>query len=324
MSSSSEIKLGERLARARQIKRAEYKQGEIQKLGTLRAGSSGIMSQEGQIAGACHRKTHLRQLGVEADPPNTPRLMMFEAGYESEDSLARNLTLSLEPGEILLREEEIPVSWITQSGITVSGRPDLVICSSDRKPILGIECKSVHSVWTSRKVLFESQPKMDNLIQAAHYMWKLDVPWKLVYRQSSNQAMPEFAHKLLPAPGQPNSEYIEYNDKGKPKHVKQFEIIYDLKLDETGRLHYKLETADQWVATLVTTSDITRYFEYVSTMQTSKQLGPRPLTISATGEKENYSNCGYCPLQEICDRYEDGGYTEWLQKVNEKLQENIK
>ena len=65
----------------------------------------------------------------------------------------------------------------------------------------------------------------------------------------------------------------------------------------------------------MTTKDITRYYEFVAAMGTDGgELGPRPLTLHADGEKMNWNMCNkkYCVLSEICDRTEKSGYAEWL------------
>lgn len=337
------INITERLRLGRERIQRERADEETKKVGVLRAGMSGIMAGTGDIAGTCHRKTHLRSLGLEIDPPDEHKQMMFELGYASEDITLNILNKSLLPNEIILREEEIPINWTTTNGVAVSGRPDIVLCtdipstddirnnytgwfehkqavSTKIKAVLALELKSVHSVWTARDVLFNQQPKMNNLIQAAHYMWKLNVPYKLIYKSYSalGQSMSDWAQKLFPKQGEPLSQYIDYNDKGSIKGVKQFEIVYDMKIDDRGRVCYKLEEASEWTRTIITTQDIERYYTYVAEMGEKKNLGPRPMTIDAHGEKLNYKDCAYCPLQKTCDENEKLGYDKWLEAVRIK------
>lgn len=322
----------ERFKIARKKDREEYKAKEVAKLGNLRAGSTGMMAQTGDIAGSCHRKSHLRSLGLEIEEPTEDKLIMFELGYANEDRIVAILNSSLGPDEVLLREEEIPIEWTTTNGTKVSGRPDIVICKSvhsvredgtselTQAPVLGLELKSVHSVWTAREVLFNRHPKTANLVQAAHYMWKLGIPYKLHYRSYSQlgQGGSDWLARMLPKPGQPLSEYVDFNDKGKMKHVKQFDCVYDLRFTESGRLQFKLEEEPEslYTNTIITRQDIERYFEYVSKMSANKDLGPRPMAIDPQGGKLNYTDCDYCPLQATCDTYEEMGYDRWLKEVN--------
>jgi hypothetical protein len=190
-------------------------------------------------------------------------------------------------------------------------------------------------MWTARNVLFgardaktgetwEPAPQMDNIIQAAHYMWKLNVPYKLVYKAYSQlgQSSDSWATKVIniPAPGEKNSEYIDFDNYGKMKGMKQFEIVYDLRIDKKGRVQYKREDDPTWSNTIVTVQDIERYFNYVAEMGPGKELGPRPMTIKHDGEKQNYSSCNYCPLKQTCDSYEEAGYETWLSEVKKVLQ----
>lgn len=70
----------------------EHSAGEADKIGTLRAGNTGIFIDDGTVAGHCHRKAVLRFLGIEA--PKTAeeeegwerRQLMFEAGHANEDA----------------------------------------------------------------------------------------------------------------------------------------------------------------------------------------------------------------------------------------------
>ena len=338
------INITERLRKGRQIDREQHKEGEVHKLGTLRAGTGGIMADNGDVAGGCVRKAHLRSLGIEIEEPDDGKLIMFQLGYANEDVLYKDLIKTSAPDEVLLREEEIPIEWQTSNGTRVTGRPDVVICSvSEResptairretpakdtvyfyKPEVGLELKSVHSVWVARDVLFGKQPKLTNLIQAGHYMWKLGIPYRLIYKGYSSlgqgMAWSDKMASMFPRQGEPGSEWMEYNDRGKPKQVKQFEVVYELELDRHGRIMYREENATgeraaPWKKSLATTADIERYYEYVSQMESSKQLGPRPLTLDAHGSRLNYTDCSYCPLQETCDKYEDKGYDTWLKQV---------
>lgn len=248
----------------------------------------------------------------------------------------------------MLREEEIPIEWSTTNGTRVTGRPDIVICMEERRPpvplqesykrtpVLGLELKSVHSLWVARDVLFGRKPKLDNLVQAAHYMWKLGVPWKLLYQNYSQlgqgMAGNEWITKQFPRPGEPGSDYIEYTIQKKDprkysiKHVKQFEVVYDLRFTPDGMLQFKLEQESdtQWTDTVVTIDSIQKYFEYVSQMESKQELAPRPLTLAYDGSELSYSLCDpkYCPLAGVCDSTEKLGYSKWFEQVTKTIEES--
>lgn len=336
-----------RLFEGRQIARTKYKVADAEKLGILRAGNSGIMNAEGEVAGSCHRVAHLRQLGIELDPPSDSTQIMFQLGVASEQQIYDDLVQTSAPNELVLRETEIPISWLTSNGTRVTGRPDLVICErvpyvvtqaeadsmngsgpehmaagavlDGSKPLLVLEAKSVASVWTSRSVLFEGKPKLGNLAQLGHYMWKLDVPGRLMYKQYALQAMPDFAHKLFPKQDEPGSEYIDYNPQGKPKAVRPFEIVYEVEFGPSGALRFRREGLGEWTDTIIARADIERYYEYISTMASTGSLGPRPLTLDATGVKLSFSMCSYCPLDKLCKT--EKVYETWIESVKTTIAE---
>lgn len=337
--------LSERLRQGRQLLRDKHKAGDAAKLGNLRAGNSGIMSEDGDVAGSCHRVAHLRQLGLELDPPDDSRLVMFQMGTANEDVVYHDLVQTSAPDEVILREEEIPIEWMTSNGTKVTGRPDMVVCqihdtqvkgSFPRDvegagvyclPKWGVELKSIASVWTSRDVL-HGEPKMANLIQAAHYSWKLGVPFRLMYKQYGIQEIPNWkgrgsepgwGQKLFPV----GCADIDY-EKGR---IRPYERTFELLWGKDGYLRYRLEgSTGVAVKTLIRLADIERFYEYTSRISEDKVLGKRPLTIDSKGKEKSYSNCSYCPLQKTCDKVDKGkaenriGYDTWLHLVKEQLE----
>lgn len=326
--------LASRLKAGRQLERAKHREGDAAKLGTLRAGNSGMMSNSGDIAGSCHRRAHLRSLGLEVEEPDDSKLVMFQMGTANEDVVYRDLIHTSGPDEVILREEEIPTTWMTSNGTKVTGRPDMVVCRRDEGatvPIWGIEIKSIASVWTTRDIIGTQQPKLEHLIQAGHYSWQIGVPFRLLYKQYGIQEIPfwkgqngpGWGQKLFPVQGAPGSEFIDY-EKGR---VQPFEITYELSW-ANGTLRYRREYpsqsgeaagSEQWKRTLVDVESIRRYYEFTSRMAQDQELGPRPMTIDAVGKEKSWTGCSYCPLQGTCDNYEDNGYSEWLEAVRHHL-----
>jgi hypothetical protein len=136
---------------------------------------------------------------------------MFAGGKSNEDIWYSLLRPSF-PN--IKREEEIPVSWVNDYGITITGRPDMVICDDAGKPVHGLELKMVASVWTSRDVRFQGAPKLDHLCQAAHYMMLLEIPFSLCYAQYVEFPVVGWMQRNFPKIGTAGSEACEYNDKG--------------------------------------------------------------------------------------------------------------
>lgn len=341
---SIRLDIGARLRDGRQIARANYKQADVAKLGILRAGNTGIMSADGQFAGSCPRVTHLRQLGIEVDIPDDPTLIMFQVGTANEDIVYNDLIQTAQSNEVILREEEIPIEWFTTNGTKVTGRPDMVICEREQgppagewggwypiskkglgtigaaKPVLMLELKSVASIWTARKVFFDLQPKVANLAQAGHYMWKLGVPGRLMYKQYAIQAVSEEAARYLPYKGAPRSEFIEYDDSThKPRTVRPFEITYELEFSTLGVLRYRPEGSHVWVDSCVTSQDIERYYEFVSKMEQSGDLGDRPLAVKPNGDEYSYKLCKYCKLWDICKTRKKLAYADFIAQAKQMV-----
>ena len=328
--------IANRLKEGRQLARAKYKAENAGKEGYLRAGNSGLMSADHQVAGSCHRVAHLRQLDIEIDPPEDSTLIMFQVGMANEDIVYEDLMHTSAGGEIILREEEIPIRWETSNGTPVTGRPDMVLCAVETNvdekhgvshlpvPQIMLELKSVASVWTTRSVLIDQEPKLAHLTQAAHYMWKLgSISGRLIYKQYGIQHLPDFAIRFFPREGERGSEFVEYRD-GKAVNVRPFELVYELAFNKQGLLRYRIEAfgskkASKWVDTIVSTADIERFYEFVSRMGENKDLGPRPITVGPDGTDKSFSNCKYCPLNTICngkDRKKQT-YDQWLTSVVE-------
>lgn len=330
-----------RLRDGRQLARTAYQAVDVEKRGILRAGNSGIQFTDGDFAASCPRIAHLRQLGIEVEIPDDSTLIMFQVGTANEQLVYDDLVHTSVPGEVILRETEIPIEWFTSNGTKVTGRPDMVICinkpdvegTAKPVPVTGLELKSVASVWTTRSVLIEGEPKLAHLAQAGHYSWKLGrIPFKLIYKQYAIQSIPMFGMKYFPKEGQPGSEHCEYDPKGQPKSVRPFEVVYDLEFNGTTlegetMLRFRLEGTTQWTDTVVTIESIERYYEFISRMPETGNLGTVPLTMNYLGEEKGYSNCNYCPLAKVCGTHSKAGdgvgaYEQWLLRVQQHLAEN--
>jgi hypothetical protein len=102
--------------------------------------------------------------------------------------------------------------------------------------------------------------------------------------------------------------------------------VYELELDKKGSLRFRTEAssvgskkAGKWNTTIVNTADVERFYEFVSTMGSEKKLGDKPLTVGYDGEEKSYSNCKYCPLNNVCNSRatKKQQYEQWLTSVQE-------
>ena len=252
----------------------------------------------------------------------------------------------------ILREEELGLEWDI-NGVKASGRPDIVLKAESGEE-LGLELKMVASVWTARNVLLENKPKMNHLIQAANYSYRMDIPFQLWYTSYVNLTGPDFITRIVPKRGEPGSEHIEYSlghlvDKQRGtgkifkkihvynqdwnqtneylktkygvthynfKHIKPFQVGYELLWKNDQLLWRKIGNVE-WVSTPITKKGIDQYYEIVSTAGIVKRLPPRPIAIDAYGKSEKFNVDDYSTLQHISNDYEDD-YVTWVDKM--KLQ----
>jgi hypothetical protein len=281
----------------------KHNEGEAAKLGTLRGGSSGCITAKGTIVGKCHRLAHLRSLGHQEYKDGTAHIM-FAAGYANEDIWLDHLKESWD-GPILC-EEEIPVLWRTDNDTLVSGRPDIVLCTlgenDEEIPALGLELKLVSSPFTAYNVAAKDTPNLDHIIQASHYMWQLNVPFKLVYSSRSNYGLgfPNMKPTWLRSPQYLNDEQFK---------TIPFIKVFDMWIED-GVVWY--QGSRDPVETAVTVNGIQEYYNRVSVMGERKSLGPRPDSRNADGTIRSWKACDakYCDFSETCDMYETD-YDRW-------------
>lgn len=297
------------------------------KLGILRAGNAGLMD-DGQFAGACPRLAYLRMLGLEVNGVDEDQNLMLEGGLGNEELWVSALKRKW-PG-IIKQEEEIPIAWETKNGTKVSGRPDIVLCDEAGTPVRGLELKLICSVWTARTVL-KGQPKLSHLTQAAHYSWKIGecyglpgpLEFELWYTSRVNWALVGWMQKHFPEQGQLNSEFIDYKEERgymNPFRIQPFRIGFEVSLGERPEdlVKYRQIGTRDWQDSIVSHARIADFYDFVSRMETSKELGARPRALKIGGDKENYSPCDYCPaLRDICDTKKE--FSEWKEAVVQRL-----
>lgn len=314
----------------------EHELKEVQKLGILRAGNTGILLDNGKVAGPCARQTLLRFQGVRYDVIEDSKRLMFDAGLSNEDIWIKSLEEGLKAkgveGITIKREEEIPISWTLPSGIQVTGRPDIVLGRTEGegsifKPSLGLELKLVSSVWTGRDTGVMLEPKLVHLMQAGHYSWQLGIPFQLWYTNRAEFAIGSgWEQKTFPDAKDMLTDVVEFGEKKDQrsgrvfptkKKLLQFRQGYELEWTKGNQLKYRPIMADRqldWTWTPITVQGIIDYYEAVVAQQEKKKLAPRPLQLKSDGSPGTFSSCDYCPLKAVCDATESN-YDQWLSAV---------
>lgn len=300
---------------------------EADKRGILRAGNTGVVNGS-EVIGTCARQTLLRYEGIKYESIEDSKRLMFDAGLSNEDIWIQSLREGLaEIGDattVIKREEEIPISWVTPSGVQVTGRPDVVLGELvDDKfvPKLGLELKLVSSVWTARDTGVMLEPKLVHLMQAAHYSWQLGVPFQLWYTNRAEFAVGSgWEQKTFPPSSNLLTDVLEFGEsRGKQtvKKVLQFRQGYQLEWTRGGQLKYRPIIPDReldWTWTPITQQGIVDYYELVVSQAKEKRLAARPKSLKSDGSPGTFSLCDYCPLQAVCDESEHN-YGKWLSEV---------
>lgn len=300
---------------------------EVKKLGILRAGNSGLLiaNQGNKLIGPCARQVYLRFKGIKTETIEDSKEHMFAAGRGNEDIWA--LTFAKGWPHKLLRETEVPTSWVTKNDTKVTGRPDMVLLDAEDKPVLGLELKLVSSVWTARDKLFQGEPSLEHICQATHYSWQTGIPFQIWYASRVDWPVVGWMQKNFPKDGEPGSEYCEYNNKGEIKKVRCFLVGYELRVDpkdKTDFVYYRQiredRTTGPWIRSIVSVERIEDYYNYLSHLEQSNELPAEPENQTATGEKMNWKKSGYCSLSDTglcCAEYASGPnkLDKWFSKL---------
>lgn len=258
------INVSKLIHQAEETLTAKHNEEDLKKIGTLRGGSVGcvINTSKGKvITGTCPREAHARMLGYQGSH-GLDKKVMFKLGIANEDIW--NLWLdNCGYDGVIKREEELGLEWDIE-GTKASGRPDIVLCDSEGNPKEGLELKMVASVWTARSVLLEHKPKMNHLIQAGNYSYRMGIPFQLWYTSYVNLAGPDFINNLIPKRGKPGSQWIDYtlgesyhskDRSGKLKYNSKGNPVYNIR-----KLHVYSQDQDQ-------TNDFLKHHYGVSAFQ---------------------------------------------------------
>jgi len=316
----------------------EHEAKEADKLGILRAGNTGVLINDGEVVGTCARQTYLRFIGIRYEAIEDSKRLMFDAGLSNEDiwitSLKEGLAAKGDDRTVIRREEEVPVSWVTPSGVKVTGRPDIVLGEMQGEsfvPRLGLELKLVSSVWTARDTGVMLEPKLVHLMQAGHYAWQLNIPFQLWYTNRAEFAVGSgWEQGTFPPKENLLTQVLEFGEKkdkrtGRTvktvKKVLQFRQGFELEWTKGKQLKYRPILADkelEWTWTPITQAGIVSYYEAVLRQPEEKRLAPRPKSLKPDGSAGTFSLCDYCPLQAVCDRHESN-FENWVSAVQAQV-----
>lgn len=162
------------------------------KILTLRGGSSGCVTKEGNFIGTNPWSALSRFMGYQTPFLNST-LDIFDGGFKNEKDW--ETTLSEHPGAFQFTGDTAYPLVIKNfvKGYDLTGRPDGVALETIHKmdggeitrSVIGVEHKGIFGSSSAEKCL-NGKPKTDNLCQAATYMTGFGIPWSLVYTNHSN------------------------------------------------------------------------------------------------------------------------------------------
>lgn len=223
-----------------------HKNAEKSKIRTLRGGSAGMLLEDGSVLGTSPWKSLARYLGYQLPIPEHSR-NIFDGGWANEALWNQYLTSR---GTNFKEEEEYPLKYEIE-GVTVSGRPDIVILTKKgNEAVFGVENKAVLSEGTAAKVFLEGKPKDDNFIQACHYSHKFDLPWILVYSAYAVFAPNFFTKRKFG------------DDDIQPQHA-------EFKIGCKDNKFYYLDSTGETIDTLITVEGIEDYYRAI--IESAKQ-----------------------------------------------------
>lgn len=248
-------------------------------------------------------------------------------------------------------------AWTVPASLLVQGMDTVQMAiRRATKPKVGIELKQISSVWTARDVLLEGRPKFDHLVQAAHYSWQLNIPFELWYTSRMDWHGNPMLDRIMPKYGSAKynmfRDYFEEsyyrsvrsrNGNNYTKRIDRAEFLkdkdnygweegqvsagilkllpftlgYTLAWDKDEFLTYTSILTGETVRTIISKGRLQEYYERVSKMDETKDLGARPLTLKGDGTEANYTSCQYCPIRSVCDNAEKTGLDNWLKEVKE-------
>jgi len=329
-------------------------EAEARKIGTLRGGSCGMIREDGTIVGACAAEAWARYKGINGMPVNISKELMFAGGRANEDLWLASLKESYK-GPILC-EEDIPLVYETNSGIKVTGRPDIVLCEGEEnKPVCLLELKQVMASYSAYNVLIKKTPMLKHVIQAAWYTYQLGCNGELWYTSRQNITCDAWMdhNPRFPNPGEPGSENFNYRyyrlgkinaRSGKPtKHksneqefhtlnpkerraeVKNFLPFLQgflLDIDSNGQVYVQdaMVEGAQWKETTVNINDIKRWYNYIADLEKkTKVVPPSYRNVDIWGEDIGFKFESQFGPELDPAKWEGKPLELWLSELKERI-----
>jgi hypothetical protein len=261
------------------------------KQGWFRVGTSGAVV-EGHVIGTCHRIGLLRFLGIQGEANEITRAI-WDSGEANEFVWER--ALEADGTYTVLRDKDIPIQFDVR-GTPGSGSPDIVL-AKDGIPVYGIELKIVESSQSAVGLWLDKKPKADNLIQAAHYAMRLNIPYSLVYTYNGISDFPYWAIK-------------KYGIAPKTK-LQPFKMEFGVEWRD-DRLWYTTMDGKE-VKTSIDKQSIENYYEMILDMQAGQDLYLPYTSLEVDKSSMPFDKCKYCTFSEACTDYEShNDYNRWL------------
>lgn len=314
-------------------KAADRKKRCIETLGILRGGNTGIY-EEGEKPSHCVRKAALRSWHALEEEVGESKNLIFDNGLNSEAKLVEEWQYVLEPGQRILTQQECATLWKTDSGVPVSGSPDLLVVDKLGNKLYGLELKNMNSVYKAGKVLKEV-PGADAVAQAAHYAHVHGIPWYLIYSSHTQfhnlEAMKWYTGGIVDAPKYRHIldwatrkvyegkgvNKVEVGTEVYAKSLLGFRIAFQLEwrgLGDEAQVFIRFagllpsgglainETAGAWIGTVITWKRLKDYFEMLASCRDPKVWPPRPADLNIDGTESSFKPCdaAYCQLAHIC------------------------
>jgi hypothetical protein len=237
------------------------------------------------VLGTCHRIALARFKGLQSEASDETRCI-FEAGEVSEINWKEKVSAAW--AGTVTGDADYPLKYQIRD-VTVTGRPDLMLLDADDNPVLGVELKNIAALQSAASLYFEDSPKVDNLIQAAHYSLKFRVPWILAYSFNGQGEVPFWCMKKYNLP--------------KGTKVKPFKREYKLFWKD-GQLGYVKQSGEE-VMTIVTAQSIDDFFTLILDMEQHKDLYLRHSSRTLSGDIQPFDTCAFCPAQNACSSYDE-------------------
>lgn len=221
-------------------------------------------------------------------------------------------------------------------------------------PVCGIELKQCMSINGAYNAFIKKEPNLKHLMQAAHYMWQLDCPFELWYTNRNNLDMPSWMqYREFPKPeneptktigyryyrwgdinprtGKPKKHQISETDYLDEKYKKSFAEAcklmpfvqgFKLKLDSDQKLWFKDTSNDSsdWVETIVTIPRIKRFYDYISTIDSTGKVPGEALNVNYSGDLLGWKFKDYSDLKDLHPaNYAGKDLGRWLAKIKKQF-----